>query len=84
MKRGVMQDTGISVIQLRHVEHVGDSEGVDGRIIDWSHRWRVRGHHRRIKDRHTGEERLVWVKGHLKGPEGKPIRETDKIYSLTR
>lgn len=84
-RRVNMKDTGVSVITLRHVQNVSDNESYDGdRIIDWSHRWYVRGHYRRIRDRRTGQERLVWVRSHIKGPQEKPLRETEKIYALTR
>lgn len=84
LRRAKMKDTGVSVIQLRHVEYIGDNEGFEGRIVDWSHRWYVRGHYRRIRDKHTGEEKYVWVRSHIKGPQGKPLRETEKVYALVR
>lgn len=84
LRRAKMKDKGVSIIQLRHIKYDGQYEGVDGRTVDWSHRWRVRGHYRRIRDRRTGQERLVWVRSHIKGPDGRPIREAEKIYSLTR
>jgi hypothetical protein len=83
MKRADLKDTGVSIITLRHANYVGyDSDG--HRLIDWQHRWHVRGHYRRIIDRKTGEERLVWVRAHLKGPQDKPVREVEHIYALTR
>jgi hypothetical protein len=83
MMRRLNMNADVSVIQLRQVEYVGDRD-TDHRFIDWQHRWEVRGHYRRITDRHTGEERLVWVRAHTKGPEGKPLRDTEKINALTR
>lgn len=47
--------------------------------IDWSHRWEVRGHWRKIeglgKDRadNYGVIGFTWVKCHSKGPENKPV-----------
>jgi hypothetical protein len=46
--------------------------------------WYVRGHARRIRDKKTGEIRVVWVKPYIKGPDGKPIRVTEKVYALKR
>jgi len=50
-----------------------------GGIIDWSHRWEVRGHWRRVhgigKDR-TGAyvvTGFTWVKNFTKGPHDKPL-----------
>lgn len=49
------------------------------RTIDWSHRWEVMGHWRKIqglgKDQH-GSYRIkgfTWVNPHVKGPENKPV-----------
>ena len=83
MRRGNMHDNGVSVITLRHANYIGEYDH-EGRLIDWKWRWEVRGHYRRIRDRVTGEERLVWVRAYLKGPDGKPIRYTEKINALTR
>lgn len=83
MMRRLNMNADVSVIQLRQIEYVGDREH-DHRFIDWQHRWHSRGHYRRITDRHTGEERLVWVRASIKGPADKPIRETEKINALTR
>ncbi len=35
-------------------------------------------------DKKTGEIRVVWVKPYIKGPDGKPIRVTEKVYALKR
>jgi hypothetical protein len=84
-RRAKMRDTGLSIIRLRTFESVGDYEAMFGeRLVDWSHRWRVRGHHRKIRDRVTGEEKYVWVRSHIKGPQGKPLRETEKVYAVIR
>jgi hypothetical protein len=83
LRRANLTDKSVSVITLRHLNYVGyDSDG--HRMIDWQFRWHSRGHYRRITDKHTGEERLVWVRASIKGPQDKPLRETTKIYSLTR
>lgn len=85
LRRVKMKDTGVSIINLRRITYHGDNVPMDGeRIVDWSHRWKVRGHYRRIRDRRTGEERLVWIRSHIKGPQDRPLRETEKIHALTR
>lgn len=51
----------------------------------WHHRWVVRGHWRwaRVGEGRT-QVRRVWVSGHVKGPEDKPLRITKKVYDLKR
>lgn len=50
-----------------------------GNQIDWSHRWRVRGHWRHIpgrigKDREGNIQKdYTWVSDHVRGPEHLPI-----------
>jgi hypothetical protein len=54
--------------------------------IDWSHRWTVRGHWRRLEPGKLGKDRagdyvvngLTWVVNHIKGPDGAPLVD-DKI-----
>lgn len=56
-----------------------------GAEIDWSHRWEVRGHWRKIellgKDR-SGEycvNGFTWVKDHIRGPEHLPIVKKTRV-----
>ena len=84
MMRRLNMNANVSVINLRQIEYVDGYDGNMNHLIDWSHRWRVRGHYRRITDRVTGEQKLVWVRAHIKGPEEKPLRDTEKINALLR
>lgn len=55
--------------------------GVFGREIDWSHRWEVMGHWRRISETGIGKNAsgeygvrgFTWVSPHERGPEDKPV-----------
>jgi hypothetical protein len=55
------------------------SFGMEEREIDWSHRWEVRGHWRRIeglgRDRHDQQivKGYTWVKNYVKGDPSLPL-----------
>jgi hypothetical protein len=56
-----------------------------GKEVEWSHRWRVRGHWRHLPDR-IGRDRegmpikdYTWVQDHVKGPENQPIIEKVRV-----
>lgn len=52
-------------------------------LVEWSHRWEVRGHMRQIRvHRNSTETRWVHVRKHIKGPANKPLllRETVEAY----
>lgn len=58
----------------------------EGSTIDWTHRWEVRGHWRRI-DRGLGKNRkgeycisgFTWVSSHERGPDNKPLIKKIRI-----
>lgn len=72
----------VSVIQLRRVEHKPSDEHGS---VEWQHRWIVRGHWRWVPCG-TGktERRRQWIQPHVKGPEGKPFMQSEKLYDLSR
>lgn len=57
------------------------------RVIDWSNRWWVRGHWRRLEADKTGKDRsgeyivkgFTWITEHLNGPEHAPIKTQVRI-----
>jgi hypothetical protein len=53
--------------------------------VEWDHRWLVRGHWRnqRFGPGRT-QTRKIWISGFVKGPEDKPLKVTDKVYTLSR
>lgn len=70
----------IRVVSLRRYADDPQREPTET-LVEWSHRWEVRGHMRRIKSK-NGMERWVHVRKHIKGPANKPLilRETVEAY----
>lgn len=72
------------VVRLRRSRH-GEPEG-GHRAVDWSCSWLVRGHWRKAPHGGTykdGRSR-TWIKPHIKGPDGAPLRASDLLYRLQR
>ena len=79
--RAGMPEQSISVIRLRRVTSPHSAEPS---ARDYSVRWIVRGHWRNqyLPSRQT--HRLQWITEHVKGPEDKPLKLTEKVYSWQR
>jgi hypothetical protein len=66
-----------------------DTKTDDGREIDWSHRWSVRGHWRSLPAGKVGKDRdgnygvleNTWVTEHLKGPESAPLISKTRVVT---
>ena len=81
----------VTVIELRRTEG-SRSEGET--FVEWSHRWLVRGHWRWqvCSDKHPLAQEIapgdwrcrIWIAPYVKGPDGKPLVVTDKVYALRR
>jgi hypothetical protein len=65
-------------------KHTNDVQTVYGGVIDWSHRWFVRGHWRTLSNEGIGKDRAgdycvpgqTWVKEHEKGnPDQDPMNK---------
>jgi hypothetical protein len=80
-RRARMSHTDISVIRLRRM--VAKPSGEQG-SREYRHRWIVNGHWRNqyLPSRKT--HRLQWIPAYLKGPEGAPLKVTEKVYSWER
>ena len=80
----------VSVITLRRkagAEHQGQT------MVEWSHRWLVRGH---PAWRHCSQDKFgaqpyekgwrvrVYISPYVKGPEDAPFVQTTKLYNLSR
>lgn len=81
----------VTIIELRRT--AGSNEPGES-LIDWSHRWLVRGHWRwqPCGDKHPYAQEIapgkyavrIWIAPYVKGPEDKPLVVTDKVYALKR
>jgi hypothetical protein len=82
----------VTVIRLRR--EVGGSRAEGESMVEWAHRWVVRGHWRRqpcgpdypgAVEVEPGVWRArLWVSPFVKGPEGAPFKQSEKVYSLDR
>jgi hypothetical protein len=74
----------VTVIRLRREEgHYEPREGES--LVEWQHRWIVRGHWRwQACGPNRSERRRIWVNPYVKGPEGAPLKQSEKVYSLDR
>jgi hypothetical protein len=71
------------MIELRR--HVGMERGHGESVVEWSHRWLVRGHWRwQAYGPGRTERRRIWIAPFVKGPEDKPFAVTDRVYDLRR
>lgn len=73
----------IIIVTLRRQDHVYDKDG-DSQPINWTHRWLVDGHWRRIRDKETGEVKLTWVSTYIKGPEHLPFKPKRRVFDVRR
>lgn len=73
----------VSVIQLRRIAGVNRKEGES--LVQWSHRWVVRGFWRwQPCGEGRTERRRIWIRPFVKGPADMPLIITDKVYELRR
>lgn len=75
----------VTVVQLRRHKNIDRLEGET--LVEWAHRWIVRGHWRnqpyKAEDG-TIAYRRIWIAPYVKGPEDKPLKQSDKVYALVR
>ena len=76
-----------SIIRVCSNHSVKVARPILGNKIDWSHRWEVMGHWRKIsgigKDRggRYDIEGYTWVVPHTKGPDGKPVVKKIRVVA---
>jgi hypothetical protein len=80
----------VSVIALRR--HEGSRQHGETNV-QWAHRWPVRGHwawrhcgaeHPGAQEYEKGWRVRVWIPPYIKGPDGLPLVQTEKVYDLRR
>ena len=75
--------TTVKVVTLRRAM-VQTPEGGEPQEVEWSHRWLVSGHWRRIWSEKEQRLRTVWVSPYIKGPASKPLIIKDSFYRFVR
>jgi hypothetical protein len=74
----------VSVIQLRVIDRPAD-ETAGTSAVEWSHRWRVRGHYRTYWcGPGRTQPRKLWVNDFEKGPRDKPLVVRPRVFDLSR
>lgn len=74
----------VTFITLRHIQQREKAEGEDAKYVEWTHRWLVDGHWRNQYYPSDNTHRQIYINGYVKGPEDKPLRMKEKVYSWTR
>lgn len=73
----------VTVIQLRRAKGSAKADGET--MVEWHHRWITRGHWRWQRcGEGLLELRRIWISPYVKGPEGAPLKVSDKVYDLSR
>lgn len=71
----------VTVVRLRRSKDYGRYEGET--MVEWHHRWIVKGHWRN-QPYGDGTVRRIWIAPYIKGPENKPLKQSEKVYALVR
>jgi len=86
-----------TIVRLRRHKNINRLEGET--LVEWAHRWIVRGHWRNqpVGENHPDVEKgiarqdadgnwyhRVWISPYVKGPEDKPFKQSEKVYALVR
>jgi hypothetical protein len=80
-------DLDVNVIQLRQRFTESDTQDhgadvTDGVVRHRYHRWWVRGHIRAQWYQSTKDHKLIWIREHLRGPDGAPMIQ--HVYEVKR
>lgn len=70
--RKIPMPSTVVVLTLRR-EHQRPTEGGETHDVEWSHRWLVSGHWRRLWSESEQRERTVWISPYVKGPADRPL-----------
>jgi hypothetical protein len=72
-------ETVVVHLRRRESSHHESDEEREKKDVEWTHRWMVDGHWRRIHQG-TDNERAIWISPHIKGPEELPLVIKDRVY----
>ncbi len=84
-KKGkIVQKMSSYILVYRKQPNISNYEAQTPQQIEWQHRWKVKGHWRRIKGIGHGPdgeqlEGFTWVRECIKGPENKPLLNRTRI-----
>ena len=73
------------VIHVTPKKLMSEAKSSNGKVIDWTHRFSVRGHWRdhdgigKDRDDNYCVEGKTWVKSHVRGPEDKPLIKKQRV-----
>lgn len=71
-----------SVVTIRLRPRI-NPDASEAEAREYRHRWEVRGHWRlQACGPNRSERRRIWVEPHVKGPDGAPMLEHEKLYVL--
>lgn len=73
----------ILVVKLRRTAP-RQSDGDEPKHVEWSIRWIVSGHWRRLWSEKENKPKLVWVSSYIKGPEDRPLVVKKKVFGVVR
>lgn len=78
------RSANVTVIDLHAPKTVNTGDADEsGRVF--THRWMVRGHWRNQPHGPNRSKRSVrWIPSYIKGPAGKPLRETERVWAWRR
>lgn len=77
-----MGEPWIDVVHFRDYEDKPVGPQRDGPDREWRMRWVVRGHWR--KQPTKDGVKVIWISAFVKGPEGKPVKNAQKLFAVVR
>ncbi|MER5355729.1 hypothetical protein ABT093_36075 [Kitasatospora sp. NPDC002551] len=76
--------TAVRYVDLRHHRHVFRERHDGEPSIHYQHQWVVHGHWRNHYFPSRHDHRPIWIDDYLKGPDGAPILDPDKLVHVLR
>ena len=80
--RNGIESKDVTVIQLRRTRSPQEGEAEEGGAL--TVRFVVRGHWRNQWYPSLGEHRQIWISPYVKGPDGAPLRRTERAWEFVR
>ena len=76
-------DKNVKIILLRRIAQ-RDHSSDDSESRNWHYRWIVRGHWRQQWYPKQKVHMPKWIGSYVKGPEDKPVKESQKLFAIVR